>query len=246
MADCMWAQMELSGQIKTLEAFDALVDGLENESPFDENHSLALLAAAANGKAYVFDDPEARYGAFEYTEAACQKHGIAFRRHSNGKYEYRPETNAFFPEEGEGGVLYSSGAIQDSGEAVVSRSELEAAQRDGLPLEKIIEQSLKCEGSGLPDALVIDPEVAALVEARVKVAVDAVVGVKVSENIPLDLDMDLLAAQKLLLLRLADESSSKDDSELLDGVIGMIDSLQDHLVDNLGYEEKQIFKKKGE
>jgi hypothetical protein len=49
-----------------------------------------------SGHLFLVDD-QARYGQFEQLEAFLCEHGIPFDRHSEGKYEFKPENVGFRP-----------------------------------------------------------------------------------------------------------------------------------------------------
>ena len=62
------------------------------------------------------------------------------------------------------------------------------------------------------------------------------------DNIYANMDWDKLRKQKITLYRLLDENCDNDITKAdLDGVIGMIDTIQDHAVDVCGISEDKVF-----
>lgn len=65
--------------------------------------------------------------------------------------------------------------------------------------------------------------------------------------IELNIDYNLLREQKGILLKVINlynkwgNEMEKEEVKKIDGLINIIDEIQDHAVENLGYTEKQIF-----
>ena len=57
------------------------------------------------------------------------------------------------------------------------------------------------------------------------------------------MDWDLLRQQKETLLELISSCPTRTQAEHVDGVIGLIDNIQDDAVDNHGYNEVDVFGK---
>ena len=66
--------------------------------------------------------------------------------------------------------------------------------------------------------------------------------VKIDFGKPLgQLDMDMLRKQKSVLMRKIVDAS-KADAAAMQGIVYILDSIQDYAVDNLGYPENMVFK----
>lgn len=62
------------------------------------------------------------------------------------------------------------------------------------------------------------------------------------QNYPLSIDFNELKEQKKHLLNLMMlPSVNVEQTNALEGIISMIDTIQDYAVDNLGYKEEEIF-----
>jgi hypothetical protein len=55
------------------------------------------------------------------------------------------------------------------------------------------------------------------------------------------LDWELLRAQKLWLLNVADKSTNPDDQSAVDGILSMMDCIQDEAVENGDATEAEVF-----
>ncbi len=64
---------------------------------------------------------------------------------------------------------------------------------------------------------------------------------KPAEELILNIDYQALRSQKELLLLLVGRSSTLTEAALLEGVVHLIDSLQDCAVDDLGMREEIVF-----
>ena len=64
---------------------------------------------------------------------------------------------------------------------------------------------------------------------------------KVKENPLLHVNYPLLREQKAKLLKLTNVIKNKDVLGGIEGVVALIDSIQDYAVDVLGREEKEVF-----
>ena len=60
----------------------------------------------------------------------------------------------------------------------------------------------------------------------------------ISINPPMNIDFDLLKKQKSLLLSLINSNNGKLDE--LNGVVNILDAMQDHAIDDLGFPEEEI------
>jgi hypothetical protein len=59
-----------------------------------------------------------------------------------------------------------------------------------------------------------------------------------------NIDWPLLSKQKLTLIQALDYLNDRDEKEAaidLEGILCLIDSLQDYAVDDLGYDDNQVF-----
>ena len=96
------------------------------EVSFSPDTAAELLAALRNDLGvpllHLHDD-QARWGQFEGLETFLQKHGIPFRRRSEGKWEYDPELIEFRPNVGM--VRYMT---NNTGEPVVCIRELQTVE----------------------------------------------------------------------------------------------------------------------
>ena len=61
------------------------------------------------------------------------------------------------------------------------------------------------------------------------------------ENFLKQIDFPLLKKQKKALLKVIDNTDNVKQLELLEGILVLIDSLQDEAVDNYGYKESKVF-----
>ena len=61
------------------------------------------------------------------------------------------------------------------------------------------------------------------------------------ENYPLNIDFAELKTQKTALLNIRKEVLSAEQYEALEGVINLIDAIQDYAVDVLGYDKNEVF-----
>jgi hypothetical protein len=105
MADCFPGEIKIGGSVPT-----ALVDeflrqvscaggsvGGYDGPAFDCRDAEGLREALNESGHLVLADPEARYGQFEELEQWCVRHGVAFDRHSDAKWEYDAENVRFRP-----------------------------------------------------------------------------------------------------------------------------------------------------
>ena len=90
-------------------------------APADVNE---LLQAMNDGNLWLCDD-EARYGEFPELEEACRDLGLAYMRHSAGKYEYDPELVDWRP--GMSEPLVRTGSNDSSTTTFVPSSEVKEA-----------------------------------------------------------------------------------------------------------------------
>lgn len=115
MADRMSAWIEIGGPIPASlvkELCQTIIDegvsvGDWDCDPFDATTAAELLELCqlepsqddgqANPGTLKLFDHEVAYGRFDGIEDFCQQHGIAFDRHSDGKYEFDPEVVQFRP-----------------------------------------------------------------------------------------------------------------------------------------------------
>ena len=62
------------------------------------------------------------------------------------------------------------------------------------------------------------------------------------ESYELIIDFSQLREQKVALLGINAKVLSKDQYEALEGIINLVDSIQDYAVDNLGYKAQEVFR----
>lgn len=57
------------------------------------------------------------------------------------------------------------------------------------------------------------------------------------------IDFELLRTQKLCLINLINDNTTIDnpDKDLLEGVVSLIDNIQDYAVDKMKYTKKEVF-----
>lgn len=65
-------------------------------------------------------------------------------------------------------------------------------------------------------------------------------------RIDIDIDFPLLREQKSTLLEMQGELPSPKRFEVLEGILNLIDTIQDQAVDNYGVSEKEVFSRKEE
>ena len=61
------------------------------------------------------------------------------------------------------------------------------------------------------------------------------------ESYPLNIDFAELKSQKTAILSIRKEVLSQEQWEALEGLINVIDAIQDHAVDELGYDKDEVF-----
>ena len=61
------------------------------------------------------------------------------------------------------------------------------------------------------------------------------------ESYPLNIDFAVLKTQKTAILNIRKEVLSQEQWEALEGLINVIDAIQDHAVDELGYDKDEVF-----
>ena len=88
MADRFWACIEIGGRLR-----QADVPRFCKEARIDP---CDLPEYLQEGR-FVLENSEAAYGRFEDLEDLCQELGLAYRRQSDGKYEFTPEIVAWRP-----------------------------------------------------------------------------------------------------------------------------------------------------
>ena len=62
------------------------------------------------------------------------------------------------------------------------------------------------------------------------------------ESYELIIDFSQLREQKVALLGINAKVLSKDQYEALEGIINLVDSIQDYAVDKLGYKAQEVFR----
>lgn len=62
-----------------------------------------------------------------------------------------------------------------------------------------------------------------------------------SEDLIKNIDFSLLRNQKLTLLNIIENNDNVNQVEDLEGIIGLINEIQDHAVDDLGMNEDEVF-----
>ena len=62
------------------------------------------------------------------------------------------------------------------------------------------------------------------------------------ESYELIIDFGQLREQKVALLGINAKVLSKDQYEALEGIINLVDSIQDYAVDKLGYKAQEVFR----
>ena len=104
MSDRFCGRITIGGRLKRAdvpEFLAAVADAggaLEwGEAVFVPTNEQELLDGLTDGRLVLRDD-QARYGEFTELEEACRTLGLAYRRHSEGKYEYDPEVVDWHPE----------------------------------------------------------------------------------------------------------------------------------------------------
>lgn len=60
-------------------------------------------------------------------------------------------------------------------------------------------------------------------------------------NVELEIDFTVLKEQKAELLKVISETKSKERLENLNGILHLIDGIQDHAVEELGIDENLIY-----
>lgn len=62
------------------------------------------------------------------------------------------------------------------------------------------------------------------------------------ESYELIIDFSQLREQKVALLGINAKVLSKDQYEALEGIVNLVDSIQDYAVDKLGYKAQEVFR----
>ena len=62
------------------------------------------------------------------------------------------------------------------------------------------------------------------------------------ESYELIIDFGQLREQKVALLGINAKVLSKDQYEALEGIVNLVDSIQDYAVDKLGYKAQEVFR----
>lgn len=164
MADRMMAHIFISGEIGSEVVLEGLVEAASAAGCLEGNGASirkAALAAVQAGTVLSLYNYEAAAGELPELEEFCVSHGLAFLRLSDGHYDILPEMHAFSPD----GGLHSTVAFQDTWEPLVSLGDLEDALKAGRTLADLVEGTRKCRGEGLPDKLVLAPDLLAKCEA---------------------------------------------------------------------------------
>jgi hypothetical protein len=93
MGDRIYGEIHIGGRLyrKDLEEFLELACEANRDDKVTEEWLLNCHGEV------VFRDPEASYGEFEDLEIWCRHHDLTYRRESEGKYEYDPETVYWTP-----------------------------------------------------------------------------------------------------------------------------------------------------
>jgi len=94
------------------------------ESLFEPADADELLLALKDGRLWLCND-QARYGEFPELEEACCDLELAYRRHSEGKYEYDPEVAEWRP--GMADPLVRHGSNDDTEAIYVPLDQVKAA-----------------------------------------------------------------------------------------------------------------------
>ena len=105
MADCFPGEIVIGGKVPSAVLKEFLGEvvsagasaGDYGDPPFEGRTAEELLDALDGNGHLRLADPEARYGQFEELEAFCVRHGIAFDRHSDARYEFDAENVVFRP-----------------------------------------------------------------------------------------------------------------------------------------------------
>jgi hypothetical protein len=145
MSDYIAAEITIGGKVKPslvrslCRAISSQRVALDwGESPFQPETAQDLLAALTdvNGiKLLKLCDDQARWGQFEELEWFLEKHHIAFRRHSDGRYEYDSDLVEYRPGLGR---VYS--LASKAGEPLVSLSLARQAITALSEVQKLLRQ----------------------------------------------------------------------------------------------------------
>ncbi len=227
--------------------------------PFQPQTAADLLAAVPQGETLGLYHEQATWGCFQELEKFLQQHGIAFRRRSEGRYEYEPQLVEYRP--GYGLVILETNA---GGYPVVQALDL-------MPVKHLLEAALEA-ADDQPDSRTLSllhtalktlreqmpPELPSLEPFRLVPddASDTTGKPDVSDQqvgdrrqappvaaTPLPkwlakMDWALLRQQKEWL---ASQTSTHPDQA--EGLLSLLDALQDHAIDELGLPEDVVLPK---
>lgn len=158
MADRMSAWIEIGGPIRARQ-IDGLLEAIEQDGAREDwgGEPVTNLNPDGASTLKLFDE-DAPWGQFQAVEAFCQRHGIAFERHCEGKYEFDSHTLLFRP----GHEAVYRPTIASTGEPVVLREEIVAARaklqsRDLDSALALLEQALGPDVPALTPLVRIPP-----------------------------------------------------------------------------------------
>ena len=170
MGDRCYLTFTLTGHIPSMEALDAIVDGLETEGLMPEGGRLDVREAIVEAlidpafqSTVAFYAEECNYADVSGAEGPCQEYGVAYEINHGAGGDYPAGHSAYAPEFG-----HHSEASDGSG-AVIPLYELETLLNAPEPLEAIrkrIETAARAAGRGQPDRITAAPEVIAALDAE--------------------------------------------------------------------------------
>jgi hypothetical protein len=188
MADRMYARIDISGTIMSIEDLNRLMEALEAEAPnsqetdnFDFGAPFGSLAdvivaqGQANGEPLVICDAEAPWGSFPQIEKTCQAIGLTYTCRREAHFDTEALLESFHPETG----VNQAHAAQD-GQALVPLADLQAAAQSAETptvfqdaISAIIKQAATAAGENRPASLTGTPEVMAEIDRRVIAKVES-------------------------------------------------------------------------
>lgn len=158
MSDRLCAEIRIGGNIPSSlvgELCRVIRDegvGLEwGENGFSPENANDLTKALDDGGMLCLKDAEASWGEFAELERFCVKHGIAFERETEGKYEFDPETSSFRPGMSEALVEVTN----EAKERVVTEDDVRKLEK--LVKDKKNALALKLIGSWFPQRPELEP-----------------------------------------------------------------------------------------
>lgn len=99
MSDRMYAEIHIGGSLyrRDLEEFIELACSANRDEKVDEAWLLRYAKENDTDGEIILRDPEVAWGKFEDLEKFCEDHDLTYRRETEGKYEYDPETAYWTP-----------------------------------------------------------------------------------------------------------------------------------------------------